>query len=125
TVIGKGSGSGRAGFIRPNESAQVTVRISPPRGLNADGRWFYSGYIVVRTLTYHGKRDIIRIPYSSYLGDYRQFPIMDPSDSILPLLTYDDEDIVKEGGEYDIDKDHSMYLTLRTIAPTRQLKIRL
>ncbi|KAJ1912754.1 hypothetical protein H4219_005483 [Mycoemilia scoparia] len=116
------------GIIKPKTEKNISLTITPPATLTPDGRWFYSGYIVVNTYSIPSNRrnkNTIHIPYSGYLGDYRQYPIMDPLDKTFPILAYNDADKVVEGNSYAIDNTNTIDVALRLITPTRLLKIQL
>ena len=52
-------GSNESGYIRQNQSLTLPITIYPPQKLSEDGRWFYSGYIVIKTFSLLGDHDEI------------------------------------------------------------------
>ncbi|KAI8868438.1 subtilisin-like protein [Ramicandelaber brevisporus] len=115
-------------IVPPKGKKSVEVRFTEPGGLSKDQLFVFSGYI---EFIPH-RASAVRVPYSGLLGDYRKFPILDPSSSSAPYLFDNAKNKAIIPGEVDPNNppkftmvgNSTVSIYARLIHPTRMLRVR-
>ncbi|KAJ1919955.1 hypothetical protein H4219_001615 [Mycoemilia scoparia] len=121
---------GQTSIVIPaGKKRTVSIDIAPPEHLKEDGRWFYGGFIIIKSSPpdrNYMYDESISIPYMGYKGDYQDLPFFSYEQKDVPYLTKNGTYTqVEEGESFDISPDFSLFLTFPTLRPTRLLKVEL
>jgi hypothetical protein len=109
--------------IRPRRTGEVTVKIRPPKGLDAKTYPIYSGFITVTS----SKGDVLSIPYQGVASKMKDTKIVDNSKSMfginLPVIL--DKNMVPhtEDKNWTFTGTDSPFLLYRLAAGTRSFVV--
>ncbi|KAJ2158965.1 hypothetical protein GGF46_003370 [Coemansia sp. RSA 552] len=73
--------------IAPGRTANLSLIVSAPSGLEESERWFYSGFAVF-SLQWDGEntRTSQTIPYTGFNGDFSKIDVLDIRDGVIPAI---------------------------------------
>ncbi|KAF9954217.1 hypothetical protein BGZ72_004752 [Mortierella alpina] len=72
--------------LEAGESRSITVSFLPPKDLDLQSHWIYSGYIRMEP-TLDRTRPVLQVPYAGMLGSYGTVDIMDLQEGFPVVLT--------------------------------------